>query len=131
MSAAFVHLHLHTEYSIGDSVVRVKDLAQAAATAGMPAVAMTDRANLFAMVKFYRSAIAHGVKPIIGAEILLQDPDVDAAPAPLVLLCKSQEGYHLLSRLLTRAYLEGQQGGVPVVNLDWLAAARAKKPLPH
>lgn len=124
MSTGFIHLHLHTEYSIGDSVVRVKELAKAAAAAGMPAVAMTDRANLFAMVKFYRAAMACGVKPIIGAEILVQDPDTEDAPSPLVLLCKSRDGYHSLSKLLTRAYLEGQQGGVPVVSLDWLSPAR-------
>jgi len=124
LSTGFIHLHLHTEYSIGDSVVRVKELAKAAAVAGMPAVAMTDRANLFAMVKFYRAAMACGVKPIIGAEILVQDPDTEDAPSPLVLLCKSRDGYHLLSKLLTRAYLEGQQGGVPVVSLDWLSPAR-------
>jgi DNA polymerase-3 subunit alpha len=123
VSAQFVHLHLHTEYSIGDSIVRVKDLARAVADAGMPAVAMTDRANLFAMVKFYRAAMAHGVKPIIGAEVLVRDPALEDSPAPLVLLCKDRDGFHCLSGLLTRAYLEGQQGGVPVVELDWLAKA--------
>ena len=120
MTRPFVHLHLHTEYSIGDSIVRVAELARSVADAGMPAVAMTDRANLFAMVKFYRAAMKNGVKPIIGAEILLRDGTADEGPTPLVLLCKDRDGFHALSKLLTRAYLEGQQGGVPMVDMAWL-----------
>jgi DNA polymerase-3 subunit alpha len=71
MSVRFVHLHLHTEYSILDSVVRVNNLMDHVAQANMPAVAMTDQCNLFAMVKFYRAAMQHGLKPIIGSDIWL------------------------------------------------------------
>ena len=66
MTTEFVHLRLHTEFSLVDSVVRVNELVEAVADAGMPAVAVTDQDNLFAMVKFYRAAIARGVQPIIG-----------------------------------------------------------------
>ena len=66
MSSSFVHLHLHTEYSLVDGLTRIKPLGRAVAEAGMPAVALTDQSNLFAMVKFYRAAMAMGVKPIIG-----------------------------------------------------------------
>ncbi len=119
MSNPFVHLHLHTEYSIVDSVVRVQPLMDAVVSSGSPAVAMTDQCNLFAMVKFYRAALAQGLKPIIGAEIWLQHlPNRD--PAKLVILCKDIAGYRSLSRLLTRAYQEGQHGGLPVVQRDWL-----------
>ncbi|MFZ9479546.1 MAG: PHP domain-containing protein, partial [Steroidobacteraceae bacterium] len=64
--STFVHLRLHTEYSLRDSVVRIAELVEAVAAAGMPAVAITDQNNLFAMVKFYRAAMSKGVKPIIG-----------------------------------------------------------------
>ena len=120
MSANFVHLHLHTEYSIEDSVVRVKSLMETAAQCRMPAVAMTDQNNLFAMVKFYRAALEQGIKPIIGTEIWLRDSTDQHGLSRLILLCKDNAGYRNLSRLLTRAYLDGQENNVPVVNRAWL-----------
>ncbi|MEY2853332.1 MAG: hypothetical protein RL030_464, partial [Pseudomonadota bacterium] len=69
----FVHLRLHTEYSLLDSVVRVPGLVDAVVDGGMPAVAVTDECNLFAMVKFYRAALAGGVKPIIGVDLWLNE----------------------------------------------------------
>jgi DNA polymerase-3 subunit alpha len=124
MSARFVHLHVHTEYSIVDSVVRVKDLMRATAAAGMPAVAMTDQNNLFAMVKFYRAAIDAGLKPLIGIDIWLRDDIADedgaAEPTRLILMCRNNDGYRNLSELVTRAYREGQEQGVPVVRRSWL-----------
>ena len=120
MSASFVHLHLHTEYSLSDSVVRVKPLMAAVAEMGMPAVALTDQNNLFAMVKFYRAALAHGIKPLIGVDALLRDIDEPTRPSCLTFLCQNQEGYRNLSRLVTRSYLEGQHRGVPMVDPQWL-----------
>ena len=82
MPAPFVHLHLHTEYSLVDGTVRIKPLMEKARELGMPAVAMTDQHNLFALVKFYRAAEAAGIKPIIGADVLLRNPeDPDTFPA--------------------------------------------------
>ena len=81
MSTRFVHLHLHTEYSIVDSVVRVNSLMEAVAKAGMPAVAVTDQGNLFAMVKFYRAALREGLKPIVGAEVWLRDERSASGPS--------------------------------------------------
>ncbi|MDH3768605.1 MAG: PHP domain-containing protein, partial [Gammaproteobacteria bacterium] len=74
MSSAptFVHLRLHSEYSLVDSTVRVKPLMDAVAQAEMPAVGLTDETNLFAMVKFYRAAEARGIKPIIGVDLWLK-----------------------------------------------------------
>ncbi len=126
MTPGFVHLHVHTEYSLVDSVVRVPELVAAAAAGSMPAVAITDQGNLFGLVKFYRAALAAGVQPIVGAEVWVAGP-VDKGqadrqdPARLVLLCRNQVGYRNLCRLLTRAWLEGQQGGLPMLRAAWLA----------
>lgn len=120
---SFVHLHLHTEYSLVDSLVRIKPLMSAVAQAGMPAVALTDYNNLFALVKFYRQAIAEGLKPIIGVDMQIQSLQADAPSDRLVLLCKNQQGYRNLTRLVTRAHLEGQQGQGPVLDRSWLGEA--------
>jgi len=123
MSSSFVHLRLHTEYSLSDSVVRISELVAAAAAAGMPAVAVTDQHNLFAMVKFYREALKSGVKPLVGVDLLVREEGERAAPSRLTLLCQSPEGYRNLARLVTRAYLEGQERGIPRLERSWLTAA--------
>jgi DNA polymerase-3 subunit alpha len=122
VSAGFVHLRLHTEYSLIDSVVRVPELIEAVAAAGMPAVAATDQSNLFAMVKFYKEALARGVKPIIGVDLLVREPGERQQPARITLICQNQTGYHNATRLVSRAYLEGQQRGVPQIERAWLTA---------
>src|SRR5882757_9422498 len=118
--AEFVHLRLHTEYSLIDSVVRVPELVEAVAAAGMHAVAVTDQNNLFAMVQFYKAALARGVKPIIGVDLLVREAGERVQPSRLTLLCQSQTGYGNITRLVTRAYLEGQQKGVPCLDRSWL-----------
>src|SRR5580704_3090050 len=123
MSPGFVHLRLHTEYSLSDSVVRVPELVAAVAQAGMPAVAVTDQNNLFAMVKFYREALQGGIKPLIGVDLLVREEGERAAPTRLTLLCQSQAGYRNLARLVTRAYLEGQERGTPRLERRWLSVA--------
>ncbi|MDT8388283.1 MAG: DNA polymerase III subunit alpha [Thiogranum sp.] len=120
MGPGFVHLHLHTEYSLVDGVVRIKPLVKAVAEAGMPAVAVTDQSSLFAMVKFYRAAMAAGVKPIIGVDMRLWNPDQPNKPFRLVLLCKNAEGYKHLTELVSRTYLEGQHQSVPMLRPEWL-----------
>ena len=116
----FVHLRLHTEYSLIDSVVRVPELVEAVAKAGMHAVAVTDQNNLFSMVKFYKAALARGVKPIIGVDLLIREPGERVLPSRLTLLCQSQVGYGNITRLVTRAYLEGQLKGTPCIDRSWL-----------
>jgi DNA polymerase-3 subunit alpha len=123
MSQGFVHLRLHTEYSLSDSVVRVPELVTAVAAAGMPAVAVTDQNNLFAMVKFYREALRYGVKPLVGVDLWVAEEGERAAPSRLTLLCQSQAGYRNLARLLTRAYLEGQERGTARIERRWLTQA--------
>ncbi|MGH8181580.1 MAG: DNA polymerase III subunit alpha, partial [Steroidobacteraceae bacterium] len=120
MSAGFVHLRLHTEYSLIDSVVRVPELIEAVAAAGMPAVAATDQSNLFAMVKFYRAALARGVKPLIGVDLLVREAGERQQPTRITFICQNQTGYHNATRLVSRAYLEGQQHGVPLIERAWL-----------
>jgi DNA polymerase-3 subunit alpha len=117
----FVHLHLHTEYSLVDGTVRIKALMEKARELGMPAVAMTDQHNLFALVKFYRAAEAAGIKPIIGADVLMRAPDDPSHISRLVLLCQDRQGYLNLCDLLSRAYLDGQHHGIPYVRRDWIA----------
>ncbi|AFJ01474.1 DNA polymerase III alpha subunit [Methylophaga frappieri] len=116
----FVHLHLHTDYSLIDGLVRVKPLVSATAAAGMPAVAITDQHNLFAAVKLYSAALQAGIKPILGADLRLADPSDSKKSLRFVLLCMNMTGYHNLSRLLSQAYIEGQQLGVPMLQMSWL-----------
>ena len=120
MSPRFVHLHLHTEFSLVDSVVRINGLMEAVVAARMPAVAMTDQGNLFAMVKFYRAALRAGLKPVIGADVWLLSAGDEGNPTRLILLCRDIGGYQNLSRLLTRAYMDGLESGVPVIAAEWL-----------
>ncbi|MGH8231531.1 MAG: DNA polymerase III subunit alpha, partial [Steroidobacteraceae bacterium] len=124
MKPTFVHLRLHTEYSLIDSVVRVPELMDAVRAEGMPAVALTDQCNLFAMVKFYRAALERGVQPIIGVDLLLREAQEKLGPSRLTLLCQNLDGYRNLARLVSRAYLEGQgAGGAPLVDRAWLDRA--------
>ncbi len=120
MSGDFVHLHLHTEYSLVDGIVRIKPLVSAVKAAGMSAVAITDHCNLFGMVKFYKAALSAGIKPIIGADILIANPAAPASPYHLVLLCQNKIGYGNLTRLVSRAYLEGQASGLPLIDREWI-----------
>ena len=124
MSVDFVHLRLHTEYSLVDSVVRVPALMEAVAAAQMPAVALTDQSNLFAMVKFYRAALELGIKPIVGVDLAVAEESERQHSSRLTLLCQSQTGYRNITRLLSRAYLEGQQRGTPRIDRRWLCAAQ-------
>ncbi|WP_455218388.1 PHP domain-containing protein, partial [Kaarinaea lacus] len=120
MSCRFVHLRLHTEYSLVDGIVRVKPLVKKLAKLGMPACAVTDQSNLFSMVKFYRAAISKGVKPIIGVDVWLANDDEPAQPSRLTLLCQTNQGYLNLSELVSKSYIEGQHRGIPMIQFSWL-----------
>jgi DNA polymerase-3 subunit alpha len=116
----FVHLRLHTEYSLVDGIVRVPELMAAVAAAGMPAVALTDQSNLFAMVKFYKEAQAAGIKPVVGLDAWIREPGERAPPSRIVFLCQNLVGYRHLTQLVTRSYLEGQQRSAPMLDRSWL-----------
>jgi DNA polymerase-3 subunit alpha len=121
---SFVHLHVHSEYSLVDGLLRIKPMVKAVGEAGMPAIAITDQLNLFCLVRFYKAALAAGVKPIVGAEMLVRNPDDASQPHRLVLLVQNQAGYLNLTRLVSRAYLEGQQGtALAQVERNWVVAA--------
>ncbi|MDQ3268898.1 MAG: DNA polymerase III subunit alpha, partial [Pseudomonadota bacterium] len=118
MSARFVHLHLHSEYSLADSTVRIAELVQRCVALGQPAVALTDVNNLFAAVKFYKAAEAAGVKPILGADVGLADGN--EAAARMTLLCRNREGYLTLSRLLSRMWMQGHRNDGVILRPEWL-----------
>jgi DNA polymerase-3 subunit alpha len=119
----FVHLRLHTEYSLLDGIVRVPELMAAVAQARMPAIALTDQSNLFAMVKFYKEAQAAGVKPLIGVDAWIREAGERTPPSRIVFLCQNLTGYRHLTQLVTRSFLEGQSRGIPLLDRTWLAAS--------
>ncbi len=116
---SFVHLQVHSEYSLVDGLCRIADLIAAVVRTGMPAVALTDQSNLFGLVKFYQSAQRAGIKPIIGADVWLHDVERERS-SRLTLLCQDEVGYRNLCHLITRSYAEGQRGGRAHVMRAWL-----------
>jgi DNA polymerase-3 subunit alpha len=133
MNPRFVHLHVHSEFSLRDSTARLPkkpeygdptkaprpNLVSRAVELAQPALALTDLNNLFGLVKFYRAAEKVGIKPIAGADLLVAD---EHGVARLTLLCQNRQGYLGLSRLISRAYLEGHQGDHVAVRPEWLLA---------
>jgi DNA polymerase-3 subunit alpha len=106
----FVHLRLHSEYSVTDGIVRVGDAVKRAAGDGMPAMALTDLGNLFGLVKFYSGARGKGVKPVAGADVWITNPESPDDAYRLLLLVRNRAGYQQLCELLTKAYLvEGRR----------------------
>ncbi|MGY6630679.1 MAG: DNA polymerase III subunit alpha [Wenzhouxiangella sp.] len=116
----FVHLRLHTEYSLEDGTVRIGALVARAVELGMPAVAVTDWHNLFGLVKFYTKAMAAGIKPIAGADLRLSDPDQPDQFSVVTLLVQNREGYLNLCRIISASFLKGRHRGQPRVHWDWL-----------
>ena len=117
----FVHLRLHTEYSLIDSTIRIKPLMKAVEKSGMPAIAITDLSNFFGLVKFYKAATGAGIKPLFGADILLVDETGSDTLFHLILLCQNNTGYRNVTKLISRAWQQGQVLGVPRVQRSWLA----------
>lgn len=116
----FVHLHVRSEYSLVDSIIRIPALIENIVRMKMWSVAVTDFSNLFAGVKVYQAALAAGIKPILGCDVLCCDPKTPDHPFSCVLLCQSEQGYRNLTRLVSRAYQEGQYQGQPRIHYDWL-----------
>jgi DNA polymerase-3 subunit alpha len=117
----FVHLRLHTEFSIVDSTCRIDDVVQAAADDQQPALAITDLSNLFGAIKFYKAARGKGVQPILGAEIFLEGLGADPlALSRVMVLVQSSQGYLNLSELLARAWTQNMVKTNAVVKLSWL-----------
>jgi DNA polymerase III subunit alpha len=117
----FVHLRLHSEFSVVDGTNRIDDTVAAAAADGQFALAITDLGNLFGAIKFYKAARGAGIKPVIGAEILLEGLGLDAsAQSKLVLLVQNRTGYLNLCELLARAHTQNTGRSQPVVRWEWL-----------
>ena len=123
MQESFVHLHLHTQYSLVDGLLRIQPLMEAVVNADMPAIAVTEQGNLFSLVKFYQAAQKNGIKPVIGAELKIHDGGPDSSAHSILLLCQDIDGYHNLTRLITRSYVEGQIQGIPHVRQEWFKNA--------
>src|SRR5258708_14247724 len=119
-ASRFVHLRLHTEYSIVDGVARVDEAVAAAAADGMPALGITDASNLFGAIKFFEAARAAGVQPIVGCDLWLTNERNRDAPYRLAVLCRDRHGYLALCELLTRAHAENHWRGRAEVKREWL-----------
>jgi DNA polymerase-3 subunit alpha len=119
-SPQFIHLRLHSEFSIADGLVRIDDVVKAAAADNQPALAITDLANLFGMVKFYKAARGEGVKPIIGCDVWITNDDDRDKPFRLLLLVKNSAGYLQLCELITRAWLSNLHRGRAELRSEWL-----------
>ncbi|GLU35235.1 DNA polymerase III subunit alpha [Trinickia caryophylli] len=117
----FVHLRLHSEFSIADGIVRLDDAVKAAADDGQGALALTDLANAFGLVRFYKEARGKGVKPIAGCDVWITNPDDRDKPSRLLLLVKDRRGYLNLCELLTKSWLTNQYRGRAEVEVEWLA----------
>src|SRR5512135_281519 len=120
MQPSFVHLRLHSEYSIADGIVRIGEAVGAAKADSMPALALTDLNNVFGLVKFYKETRGAGIKPIVGCDVFVTNDAVREQPFRLLLLCQSHAGYSRLCELLTQAYLENQYRGRPEIRKQWL-----------
>ena len=119
----FVHLRLHTEYSIVDGMARLDHAVAAAAADGMPALAITDAGNLFGAVKFFRAARGSGVQPVIGCDLAITNDRSRDHPHRIAVLCRDRAGYRALCELITRAYAENQWRGLAEVRREWLKGA--------
>lgn len=118
-SAKFVHLSMHTEFSLTDSLVRIKPLMKALKSDGHQAIGISDTTNMFAAIRFYQQAMANGIKPIISSEILLTMPENEGN---VVLICRNEIGYKNLIKLVSRAYQEGYTSESEPARIDhsWL-----------
>ncbi len=121
MQPTFIHLRVHTEFSLIDGLVKIKPLVKQLAELKMPAVAVTDHVNLFGLVKMYKTATGQGIKPIAGADVLIFNPDDPENPSRLTFLAQNHAGYVTLTELVSKAYQHGQsKDGVPMLRHEWI-----------
>ena len=112
--SSFVHLHNHSEYSLLDGLSKIPDMVARVKDLGMDAIAITDHGNMYGTIKFYKEALAQGIKPIIGCEIYvakrsLQDKEagIDSDSNHLILLAENNEGYKNLMKIVSVSHLDG------------------------
>ncbi|MFA9384544.1 MAG: DNA polymerase III subunit alpha [Vibrio cyclitrophicus] len=116
----FVHLRVHSDFSMVDGLSKVPPLVKKVAEMGMPALALTDFTNLCGLVKFYGTAHGCGVKPIIGADFVMQSPEFGDELTKLTILATDNKGYNNLTLLISKAYLRGHVQHQPVLDKEWL-----------
>ncbi|MFV8453602.1 DNA polymerase III subunit alpha [Vibrio owensii] len=117
----FIHLRIHSDFSMVDGINKVPPLVKKVAELGMPAMALTDFTNLCGLVKYYGTAHGSGVKPIIGADFKMQSDEFGEELTQLTLLAANNEGYKNLTLLISKAYLRGHVQHQPVLDKAWLA----------
>ncbi len=122
----FVHLRLHSEYSIVDGLVRIDEIVNAAAKDNQPAMALTDLSNLFGLIKFYKAARKQGIKPIAGCDVWVTNESERDKATRLLLLVRTNQGYHNLCELLTKAWIENQYKGRAEIRREWLVELKEK-----
>src|SRR5690606_16647565 len=106
VTGTFIHLRLHTEYSIVDGLVRIDELVSRTAALGMPAVTITDHVSLFGLIQFSSAATSRGIKPVCGCDILTEPDATPQRPFALTLLARDRSGYRNLTELISRAYTD-------------------------
>ena len=116
----FVHLRVRTEFSLIDSIVRIKPLIKKAGEDGYPAIAITDFHNLMGLIKFYKAAQGSGIKPICGADLQIEAEDEESKPALVSFYAQNETGYKNLTKLISKGYQKGQKLGIPYVHYDWI-----------
>lgn len=120
MNHVFVHLRSHSEFSVVDGIARIPDLVRKAAEAEQPALALTDLANFFGLIKFYKTARKNGIKPIAGADLWVENELDRDKPSRVLVLVMNNQGYLDLCELLTKAWLENQFKGRGEIKREWL-----------
>ncbi|NIB42011.1 DNA polymerase III subunit alpha [Pseudomaricurvus alkylphenolicus] len=121
MTPNFVHLRLHSEFSLFDSLIRIKPLVGALESMGMPACGITDHCNFFGLVKFYKAAQGSGIKPIGGSDFWVRPEETDAAPYLVTLLAMNTRGYKNITELISLGYQQGQHQGMPYLKREWIS----------
>ena len=120
MANEFVHLHVHTEFSLVDGICRISNLIDQSRLLQMPAVAMTDVSNIYGAVKFYKRCMVRGIKPIIGVELAVSTNHTVQSQPRIVLLCRNNDGYRFLCELLSELHIGSKVGSEIVVDKQLL-----------
>ncbi|HWV14927.1 MAG TPA: DNA polymerase III subunit alpha [Cellvibrio sp.] len=121
MTANFVHLRLHTEFSLVDSLVRIKKLVKRVAELDMPACGISDQCNFYGLIKFYKAAQGAGIKPIIGSDFWIASSDSEGKPTLITLLAMNNTGYKNIIELISRGWRQGQQQGIAYLQREWIS----------
>ncbi len=116
----FVHLRMHSEFSMVDGICRINPTLDKAVSLNMPALAITDNVNFCGLIKFYRKAVASGVKPIVGADLWINDAEDENDIFRITILCQNDSGYLNAKKLISKAYQTNQKMGKPIVEKSWL-----------